>query len=71
MSLLGDTIMTAPTFSQNDILQGHSVTLVGLDSGAKPIVTKTICTAASSFSVPENACPRWRALNFGFTHSNF
>ncbi|KAH6578173.1 hypothetical protein BASA60_003769 [Batrachochytrium salamandrivorans] len=63
-SLIGTTPVKSAPISPISLVQGHRVTLVALNHNQHPICIETTVTDISPVTIPTNAAPRFRAINF-------
>nr|KAJ3420008.1 hypothetical protein HK105_006222 [Polyrhizophydium stewartii] len=62
--LIGTTPVRSAPISPTRLAQGHRVTLVALNHNQHPICIETTVTDVSPITIPINATPRFRAVNF-------
>ncbi|KAJ8329806.1 hypothetical protein O5D80_002002 [Batrachochytrium dendrobatidis] len=62
--LIGTTPVKSAPISSVSLAQGHRVTLVAFNHNQHPICIETTVTDISPATIPINAIPRFRAINF-------
>lgn len=61
--LLADTPVQAAKLSNEHLSQGSSVYFVGVNHSNRIVGTKTVVTDVTTVTIPQNATPRFRAIN--------